>query len=79
MKEQQQECYSNLQVMILYGHEEGEQRLLVDLECVTQAPLLEYLEGGGGQHAGVADGAAGGEHVQAPGVNINLILNIMTI
>ena len=68
--------------MVLDGHEEGEQRLLVDLKGVTEAPLLEYLEGGGGQHAGVAgvaDGAAGGEHVQAPGVNINLILNIMTI
>ena len=68
--------YTNLQVMILDGHEEGEQRLLVDLECVTQAPLLEYLEGGGSQHAGVTDGAASGEHVQAPGVNINLVLNI---
>ena len=65
--------------MILDGHEEGEQRLLVDLECVTQAPLLEYLEGGGSQHAGVTDGAASGEHVQAPGVNINLVLNIITL
>ena len=62
--------------MILDGHQEGEQRPLVNLECVTQAALLEYLEGGGGQHAGVADGATGGEYVQTPGVNINLVLNI---
>ena len=43
--------------MVLNGHEEGEQRLLVDLESVTEAPLLEYLEGGGSQHSGVTDGA----------------------
>ena len=46
-----------LEVMVLNGHEEGEQRLLVDLESVTEAPLLEYLEGGGSQHSGVTDGA----------------------
>lgn len=65
--------------MILDGHQEGEQRPLVNLEGVTQAALLEYLEGGGGEHAGVADGAAGGEHVQTPGVNINLVLIIQKI
>ena len=43
--------------MVLNGHEEGEQCLLVDLESVTEAPLLEYLEGGGSQHSGVTDGA----------------------
>ena len=65
--------------MILDGHQEGEQRPLVNLEGLTQPALLEYLEGGGGQHAGVADGAASGEHVQPPGVNINLVLHHIVI
>ena len=66
-----------LQVVVLDGHEEGEQRLLVDLEGVTESPLLEYLEGGGSQHSGVADGAGSREHIQTPSININLVLMLI--
>ena len=64
--------------MVLAGHEEGEQRLLVDLKGVTEAPLLEYLEGGGSEDSGVANSAGSREHVQAPSVNINLVLGLLS-
>ena len=42
---------------------------------MAESPLLEYLEGGGSEHARVADGARRREHVQTPRVDVDLVLS----